>query len=328
MDRRNVSLSTTLFLEIGLVGCQTVKSDQMLSTADGSHNIKQATWKTKGEIFDLPDNSILTSKESRIVFVHELNDNDSNIINIGIGADNEFQTCLQDGSYSDIVICSGSQLINVEKLNKDSKEVLSYSKKYQFIPQTTNYLKVGLSIAGNLVIQQIPANEALLLLNQSTRQTHQISRVLSDCTVENPSAALIQEPIAVSTIKNSVEITSSTQFSVLVDFDSTGIKNNQSIISDSMANFIKSYPKMAVTLGGHTDNKGAERYNLKLSQSRASIVKDILVNHYGIQAIRLSSVGYGESMPIDTNNTGRDRQNNRRVVASYLLTRTTNQVNS
>jgi outer membrane protein OmpA-like peptidoglycan-associated protein len=95
-----------------------------------------------------------------------------------------------------------------------------------------------------------------------------------------------------------------------------------------MANFIKSYPKMAVTLEGHTDNKGAERYNLKLSQSRASIVKDILVNHYGIQAIRLSSVGYGESMPIDTNNTGRDRQNNRRVVASYLLTKTTNQVNS
>ncbi|WP_352310634.1 OmpA family protein [Psychrobacter sp. W2-37-MNA-CIBAN-0211] len=328
MDRRNVLLSTTLFLAIGLVGCQTVKSGQMLSTADGSHNIKQATWKKTGEIFNLPDNSILTSKESRIVFIHELNDNDSNIINIGIGADNEFQTSLQNGSYSDVVICSGSQLINVEKLNKDSEEVLSYSKTYQFTPQTTSYLIVGLSTAGNPVVQQIPHDEALLLLNQNTRQTHQISRILSECTAEAPSEILIQEPIAVSTIKNPVEITSSTQFSVLFDFDSTGIKNNQSIISDSMANFIKSYPKMAVTLEGHTDNKGAERYNLKLSQSRASIVKDILVNHYGIQAIRLSSVGHGESMPIDTNNTGRDRQNNRRVVASYLLTKTTNQVNS
>ena len=315
MDRISVLLSTTLFLAIGLVGCQTVKSGQMLSTADGSQKIKQATWKKTGEIFNLPDNSILTSKESRIVFIHELNDNDSNIINIGIGADNEFQTSLQNGSYSDVVICSGSQLINVEKLNKASEEVLSYSKTYQFTPQTTSYLIVGLSTAGNPVVQQIPPDEALLLLNQNTRQTHQISRILSDCTAEAPSEILIQKPIAVSTIKNPVEIKNSAQFNVLFDFDSAGIKNNQSKVLDSMANFIKSYPKMAVTLEGHTDNTGAERYNLKLSQSRASMVKDILVNQYDIEAIRLSSVGYGETMPVDTNTTEQGRQNNRRVVA-------------
>lgn len=65
---------------------------------------------------------------------------------------------------------------------------------------------------------------------------------------------------------------------MLFDFDSVGIKGNHSKVVDGMASFIQSYPQMSVTLQGHTDNKGPESYNLKLSEYRANMVKNILVD--------------------------------------------------
>ena len=318
MDSRTVLLSTATFAAISLVGCQTIKSDPILSTSDTSQQIKPVTWEKSGEVFHQPSNANLAANESRVVFFRDSNDSDplSNI-NIGIGPDNIFQVSLQDGHYSNNIICSGSQIINAGVLNKESGEVISHSKNYQLIPQTTTYLQVGLSKASRPVIQQIPADKALVLLNQSTRQTHQISRVSSDCTssISAPIPTLLQEPIAATTVDKPIEIKNPDQFNVLFDFDSAGIKSNHSAVLEGMANFIQSYPKVAVNLEGHTDNKGSESYNQNLSQSRSNIVKSILVDQYGIEAIRLSAIGYGEARPVDTNNTEQGRQNNRRVVA-------------
>ncbi|MGP9526511.1 OmpA family protein, partial [Psychrobacter sp. AOP7-D1-15] len=66
-------------------------------------------------------------------------------------------------------------------LNEESGDVTSYSKQYQLNPQTTTYLQVASSPEGSPILQNIPESEALLLLRQSTRQNHQISRVLSNC---------------------------------------------------------------------------------------------------------------------------------------------------
>ncbi|SLJ85274.1 OmpA family protein [Psychrobacter sp. DAB_AL43B] len=316
MDSRTILLSTAIFATIGLVGCQTIKTDPMLSTSDFSHQIKSVTWKKSGEVFYKPTNANLETNESRIVFFRDSHDSEqSSNINIGVGSDNLFQVSLKSGHYSELIICNASQTINAEILNSESGKVISHSKNYQFIPQTTTYLQVDLSETGRPVIKQIPADEALVLLNGSSQQTHQISRVVSDCTAATPSVALLQQPIAASTVDKPIEIKNPPQFNVLFDFDSAGIKSNHSAVLDGMANFIQSYPQMAVTLAGHTDNKGPESYNLKLSQSRANIVKNILVDQYGLETVRLSSIGHGETMPIDTNNTEEGRRNNRRVVA-------------
>lgn len=311
MDSKNVLLSATFFLALSLVGCQTVKSDPMLPASDASQQVKQATWKTKGETFNLPDNSALTSKESRIVFFQQADTEDANAINISIGTDNVFQTTLQNGQYSDVVICSGPQIIHVGNLNQKSGEVLTHSESYQFTPQATTYLQVALSTAGNPVIRQIAADKALPLLNQSTRQIHQISRVLSDCNATSE----LQQPLDTAQVAQKTEIKNPPQFNILFDFDSADINKNHAATLAGMANFIKSYPRAAITVEGHTDNKGPESYNLKLSQSRADTVKNILVDQYDIEAPRLSAIGYGETMPIDTNDTKQGRQNNRRVVA-------------
>lgn len=67
-----------------------------------------------------------------------------------------------------------------------------------------------------------------------------------------------------------------------------------------------------IEIGGHTDNVGADAENLKLSEARALAVKNYLIAN-GISADRLSSKGYGETMPIADNSTEAGRANNRRT---------------
>ncbi|MGB1140881.1 MAG: OmpA family protein, partial [Halioglobus sp.] len=65
-----------------------------------------------------------------------------------------------------------------------------------------------------------------------------------------------------------------------------------------------------------TDNVGPEDYNMGLSQRRAQAVVDVLVNQHGIDASRLSPVGFGETQPVASNDTEEGRAQNRRVMAT------------
>ena len=67
-----------------------------------------------------------------------------------------------------------------------------------------------------------------------------------------------------------------------------------------------------VGIGGHTDSRGREAANLKLSQQRADTTKAYLVGK-GIAAARLTSVGYGASKPVADNATEEGRARNRRI---------------
>jgi outer membrane protein OmpA-like peptidoglycan-associated protein len=97
-------------------------------------------------------------------------------------------------------------------------------------------------------------------------------------------------------------------------------ENNQATLqptADKVLNAVlevlKSHPEISsLRVEGHTDARGIAANNLKLSQQRAKAVVDWLVAR-GIDAKRLTSQGYGQSKPIDSNETDAGRQNNRRV---------------
>ena len=72
------------------------------------------------------------------------------------------------------------------------------------------------------------------------------------------------------------------------------------------------YPDVSVEIGGHTDSWGMPHDNLKLSQQRAAAVKEYLINS-GIPAWRLLEIGYGDTRPIDSNDTADGRFANRRI---------------
>ena len=81
---------------------------------------------------------------------------------------------------------------------------------------------------------------------------------------------------------------------------------------------LRDYPRFDVLVGGHTDNRGDAAYNQALSQRRANAVRAHLVSA-GIAADRVEAAGYGESQPVQDNDTPAGRAQNRRVDLSLRL---------
>lgn len=92
--------------------------------------------------------------------------------------------------------------------------------------------------------------------------------------------------------------------------------NAQGIL-DAILPGLESQPKLTLEIGGHTDSKGADGYNLSLSKRRAASVRKYLISK-GIAAERLAAVGYGEKKPIADNATEAGRAENRRVEFQVL----------
>ena len=88
-------------------------------------------------------------------------------------------------------------------------------------------------------------------------------------------------------------------------------------VLEAMTAILKEYPTANFSLEGHTDSDGSEALNQKLSEERAAAVKNFLVEN-GIAADRLSSKGFGESMPVDSNKTSKGKANNRRVEVKLV----------
>jgi OOP family OmpA-OmpF porin len=82
---------------------------------------------------------------------------------------------------------------------------------------------------------------------------------------------------------------------------------------DQAVEILKRHPELTVEVAGHTDSRGADDFNQKLSESRAKAVYDYLVEK-GIQKKQLEGpIGYGESKPIASNDTDAGRNENRRT---------------
>lgn len=81
---------------------------------------------------------------------------------------------------------------------------------------------------------------------------------------------------------------------------------------DELVSLMGKYPRMKISINGHTDSRGRESYNKTVSTNRSRAVYDYLVSK-SIDPHRLKYAGYGESYPVDTNDTEEGRRNNRRV---------------
>jgi OOP family OmpA-OmpF porin len=99
---------------------------------------------------------------------------------------------------------------------------------------------------------------------------------------------------------------------VLFDFDKYDIKPEAYPVLDEVVSVLNKNPEVEVEIQGHTDGVGSAEYNQTLSENRAKTVMDYLVRG-GIEPNRLSSKGYGLTMPVAPNDTEEGRAQNRRV---------------
>jgi outer membrane protein OmpA-like peptidoglycan-associated protein len=96
------------------------------------------------------------------------------------------------------------------------------------------------------------------------------------------------------------------------EFDKDVIRRESYPILDAVAEVLQSNQAMRIEVQGHTDNKGAAAYNLKLSDRRAASVRKYLVGK-GVSSDRLVSHGYGLTRPLVPNDSEQNRALNRRV---------------
>jgi OmpA-OmpF porin, OOP family len=86
---------------------------------------------------------------------------------------------------------------------------------------------------------------------------------------------------------------------------------------DAMAALIKNFPNAEFLIEGHTDGDGSDSFNQKLSEDRAAVVKNALIDR-GISSSKLKSAGYGETMPVATNKTAAGKALNRRTEVKLI----------
>ena len=104
---------------------------------------------------------------------------------------------------------------------------------------------------------------------------------------------------------------------VFFDTGKSSLRSDSNKALNDLAEVMKLKPALVIEIAGHTDNIGSAPSNLELSLNRANSVKNFLVKK-GINAVRVSAKGYGDTQPRATNDTEEGRQKNRRTEVQII----------
>lgn len=138
---------------------------------------------------------------------------------------------------------------------------------------------------------------------------------IPDATDLCPNEPGIEEEQGCPRVYQDVEVTSEgivIRQQIFFETDRAVIRSISYPILDTVAQVMRDFPDISVEIQGHTDSRGRDAHNLRLSQARAESVREYLVRA-GIAPERMTARGYGETQPIETNATAEGRAANRRV---------------
>ncbi len=175
-------------------------------------------------------------------------------------------------------------------------------------------LKTGLSVTksysdesdGSFMICITPGKDYGLFVSS---EGHMFYSENINLTTISPSQKPFEIEIPIEQIKKGSTIILK---NIFFDTDSFNIKVNSESELNKLISFMNSNQSIKIEIGGHTDNKGKPAYNLDLSQKRAKAVYDFLVKK-GVVVARLKFKGFGDTVPISTNDTEDGRSMNRRT---------------
>jgi outer membrane protein OmpA-like peptidoglycan-associated protein len=132
-----------------------------------------------------------------------------------------------------------------------------------------------------------------------------------------PKTAEFQEVTKDIKLKNIAVGNSIVLKNIFFDFNKSTLRNESENEIQQLTKLLTDVPTMKIEISGHTDNRGSDEYNKNLSNQRAKAVYNRLIEK-GIDASRLTFIGYGEEKPISTNETEEGRQLNRRTEFKVL----------
>ena len=145
--------------------------------------------------------------------------------------------------------------------------------------------------------------------NKMDKQAKDIKETLPGAEVER-----VGEGIRVTMKENMVNF----------GFDSSNLTEAAKMNLDKLAQVLNTHEDTNINIYGHTDSKGADSYNLSLSERRAGAVKSYLLSK-GVSSSRMIAMGVGEGEPIASNDSDAGRAQNRRV--EFAITANENMIN-
>jgi outer membrane protein OmpA-like peptidoglycan-associated protein len=104
---------------------------------------------------------------------------------------------------------------------------------------------------------------------------------------------------------------------ILFDFSKSDLGDAAKTNLNKLVTILNNYPNTNIEIQGHTDSRGTDEYNMGLSERRADAVRDYLASQ-GIDPMRMTTRGFGESAPAYSNETVEGMAQNRRV--EFLIT--------
>ena len=109
---------------------------------------------------------------------------------------------------------------------------------------------------------------------------------------------------------------------IYYDYNKYNIRPDAATELDKLVVVLNQYPDMRIELRSHTDSRGSDNFNMKLSANRAQAVVDYLAKH-GVVSSRMRATGYGESIPLNKCTNGKkcsddEFQQNRRTEFKVL----------
>jgi outer membrane protein OmpA-like peptidoglycan-associated protein len=159
---------------------------------------------------------------------------------------------------------------------------------------------------GSLHLQARPGLQTLRVESEGYHPVRQSVTVKAG---EEVTLLVVMNPELVTLRADRIEINETIYFETA----SATIKPESFALLGQVADVLREHPELLrVRIEGHTDSRGRDDYNLRLSQERAASVREYLISQ-GIAPKRLESVGYGETRPLDPRENEQAWSQNRRV---------------
>ena len=147
---------------------------------------------------------------------------------------------------------------------------------------------------------------------------YQVGKHIAHITLTPPNGAgkelgatAIYNTLTGNVLANDV-ITEDALGRIYFDYDQTALRPESQTAIGNLVEIMRMHPRLKIEVRGHTDSRGGEEYNQKLSDARAEAVR-IALAEGGIDPRRLRARGFGLTKPVASNETDEGRQKNRRT---------------
>jgi outer membrane protein OmpA-like peptidoglycan-associated protein len=159
----------------------------------------------------------------------------------------------------------------------------------------------GNTALGAVIGAAVGGTTGAIIGHKMDKQAEEIRNSVPDAKVERVGEGIV------------VEFNSN----ILFGFNQSNLSSEAKTNLDKLVTILNSNPDTNIEIQGHTDDKGSDTYNMTLSEKRAKAVSDHLISK-AIATSRVTTKGFGESVPKADNSTEEGRAQNRRV--EFLIT--------